>query len=53
MLGGWAAVQEGEAVTAGDLLISGVRESEVDEKIIIPMRMAACLQRLKMKFLSI
>ncbi len=53
VLGGWAAVQEGEAVTAGDLLISGVRESEVDEKIIIPMRMAACLQRLKMKFLSI
>ena len=32
VLGGWAAVQEGEAVTAGDLLISGVRESEVDEK---------------------
>lgn len=32
VLGGWAAVQEGEAVTAGDLLISGVRESEVDKK---------------------
>lgn len=32
VLNGWAAVQEGDAVTAGDLLISGVRESEVDEK---------------------
>lgn len=32
VLGGWAAVKVGEAVTAGDLLISGVRESEVDEK---------------------
>ncbi|MDE6111671.1 MAG: sporulation protein YqfD, partial [Eubacterium sp.] len=32
VLGGWAAVQEGGAVTAGDLLISGVRESEVDKK---------------------
>lgn len=29
---GWAAVQEGDAVTAGDLLISGVRESEIDKK---------------------
>lgn len=29
---GWAAVKEGDAVTKGDLLISGVRESEVDKK---------------------
>ena len=29
---GWAEVREGDAVTAGDLLISGVRESEVDKK---------------------
>lgn len=29
---GWAEVKEGEAVTAGALLISGVHESEVDEK---------------------
>ena len=31
-LGGWAEVQEGDAVIEGDLLISGVRESEVDKK---------------------
>ena len=30
--GGWAQVKEGDAVTAGDLLISGVRESEIDER---------------------
>lgn len=29
---GWAEVREGDAVTAGDLLISGIRESEIDEK---------------------
>lgn len=29
---GWAEVKEGEAVIAGDLLISGIRESEVDNK---------------------
>ena len=29
---GWAEVREGDAVTAGDLLISGVRESEIDKK---------------------
>ncbi len=32
VLGGWAEVQEGDAVAAGDLLISGIRESEVDEE---------------------
>lgn len=32
VFGGWAEVKVGEAVTAGDLLISGVRESEVDEE---------------------
>lgn len=31
-LGGWAEVQEGDAVAAGDLLISGIRESEVDKE---------------------
>lgn len=31
-LGGWPAVKAGDAVTAGDLLISGINESEVDEK---------------------
>lgn len=31
-LRGWAQVKEGDAVTAGDLLISGVRESEIDER---------------------
>lgn len=31
-LGGWPEVKAGDAVTAGDLLISGVRESEVDKK---------------------
>ena len=31
-LGGWAEIKEGDAVTEGDLLISGVRESEVDKK---------------------
>ncbi|MDE5604992.1 MAG: sporulation protein YqfD, partial [Eubacterium sp.] len=30
--GGWAEVQKGDAVAKGDLLISGVRESEVDKK---------------------
>lgn len=29
---GWAEVREGDAVTAGDLLISGIRESEIDKK---------------------
>ena len=29
---GWAEVRKGDAVTAGDLLISGVRESEIDKK---------------------
>lgn len=29
---GWAEVREGDAVIAGDLLISGIRESEIDEK---------------------
>ncbi|MCH5316780.1 MAG: sporulation protein YqfD [Eubacterium sp.] len=29
---GWAEVKEGDAVTAGDLLISGIRESEIDKK---------------------
>lgn len=32
ILGGWAEVSEGDAVAAGDLLISGVRESEVDKE---------------------
>ena len=31
-LSGWAQVKEGDAVTAGDLLISGVRESEIDKR---------------------
>lgn len=31
-LGGWSQVQAGDAVSKGDLLISGVNESEVDEK---------------------
>lgn len=31
-LGGWPEVKEGDAVVKGDLLISGVFESEVDEK---------------------
>lgn len=31
-LGGWAEAAVGDAVVAGDLLISGVRESEVDKK---------------------
>ena len=31
-LGGWQTAQEGDAVSAGDLLISGVNESEVDER---------------------
>ena len=30
--GGWPAVKKGDAVTKGDLLISGVHESEVDKK---------------------
>lgn len=30
--GGWAEIHEGDAVAAGDLLISGIRESEVDEE---------------------
>lgn len=31
-LGGWSQVKAGDAVSKGDLLISGVNESEVDEK---------------------
>lgn len=31
-LGGWTAVKAGDAVSKGDLLISGINESEVDEK---------------------
>lgn len=31
-LGGWNAVHAGDAVVKGDLLISGIHESEVDEK---------------------
>ena len=31
-LGGWPVAQEGDAVSAGDLLISGVNESAVDER---------------------
>lgn len=31
-LGGWSKVKAGDAVSKGDLLISGVNESEIDEK---------------------
>lgn len=31
-LGGWTAVKAGDAVSKGDLLISGINESEVDEQ---------------------
>lgn len=31
-LGGWSAVKAGDAVSKGDLLISGINESEVDER---------------------
>ncbi len=31
-LGGWTAVKAGDAVSKGDLLISGINESEVDEE---------------------
>lgn len=31
-LGGWSAVKAGDAVSKGDLLISGINESEVDEQ---------------------
>lgn len=53
-LGGWQAVEPGEAVSPGDLLISGVYEGgENAAKIILPTLTAPCLQKRRKKSPSI